>query len=110
MPEEPAPDRIVPNLAPRPGETHADYRLRVALVQAEAHERRQQELREQRSPSKTPADRIRLWEQLHQLPLPRRLSHHLVTVIATDTGLSLDEVRCEQNVRAAATKVTPSTG
>jgi hypothetical protein len=93
---------MVQNLVPRPGETHADYRQRVALLQAEARERRQQELSEQRSPSKAPADRIRLWERLHQLSLPRSSSHRLVSVIAADTDLSAEEVRAEQRLRVAA--------
>lgn len=102
-------DHIVQNAAPRPGEGQVDYRQRMALLQAEAIERRQLELSEQRSPTNTPADRIRIWERLHQLPLPRSPSHRLINVIAANTGLSLAEVRAEQHVRAAA-KATASTG
>lgn len=95
------PDRIVSNMAPRPGETNAAYRERIALLEAEALERRQQELSEQRSPSRTPADRIRIWERRHQLSLPRSPDHHLLTVIAANTGLSLDDLRAEQRLRGA---------
>jgi len=109
MPENPMPDRIVSNMAPRPGETSAAYRERVALLEAEALDHRQQELSEQRSPSKTPADRIRIWERRHQLPLPRSPDHHLVLIIAANTGLSLDDVRAEQRLRVTA-KASASAG
>lgn len=107
MPGDSMTDRIVQNTAPRPGEGQVDHRQRVALLQAEAIERRRQELREQCSPTNNPADRIRIWERLHQLPLPRSPSHRLMTVIAANTGLSLDEVQAEQRVRAAAESAAP---
>jgi hypothetical protein len=106
MPDNTAPDRTLSNSAPRVGESPADYRERMALLQAEALERRQQELSEQRSPSHTPADRIRIWERLHQLPLPRSSSHRLVSVIASHTDLSVEEVRSEQRLRAAQSTPT----
>lgn len=103
-------DRLIPNTAaPRPGESQADCRKRIALLEAEALERRQQELSEQCSPSKTAADRIRIWERRHQLTLPNSPGHRLVTVIAINTGLSVDEVRAEQLVRTAG-KATTSVG
>jgi hypothetical protein len=108
MPEDAVPDYIVSSTTPRVGETQADYRERIALVQAEALERRQHELSEQCSPSKTPADRIRIWERLHQLPLPGLPSHRLISVIAANTGLSVDEVRAEQSMRAAAKTAAPA--
>ena len=101
MPESAAPDRIVPTSAFQVGESSADYRQRMALLQAEALERRQQELGEQRSPLNTPADRIRIWERVHQLQLPRSPSHRVVSVIAAHTNLSLEDVRAEQRLRAA---------
>jgi hypothetical protein len=103
IPEDDAvPDQIVPSSVPRIGESQADYRQRMTLLQAEALERRQQELSDQRSPLNTPADRIRIWERLHQLQLPRSPTHRLITVIAANTGLSLAEVRAEQRTRATA--------
>ena len=101
-------DRIVWGSSPRVGETQADYRERMTLLQSEAHERRQQELNEQSSPLNTPADRIRIWERLHQLPLPRNPSHRLISIIATNTGLSVDEVQAEQRTRAAAQTPAPA--
>ena len=100
--ENTVPDRTAPDFATLVGESQADCRRRLAQLQAEALERREQEISEQRSPLNTPADRIRIWERRHQLSLPRSPSHRLITVIAANTGLSLEEVRAEQRLRAAA--------
>ena len=90
------------------GERNEDYRARIAAYQAEAAERRQQELLEQRSAMNTPASRIRLWEQLHQIDLPRSPSHRLIDVIAANTGLTCEDVRDEQRLRAAPLMPTAS--
>jgi hypothetical protein len=100
MSEYAVPDGIAPGSAQRAGESQADYRERMTVLQAEALERRRKQLDEQRSPLNSPADRIRIWERLHQLSLPRSPSHRLITVIAAHTGLSLEEVRVEQRERA----------
>jgi len=92
--------RIERGPAPRVGESSTDYRERMALIQAEAVERRQQQLHEQASPLNTPSDRIRIWERLHQVELPRNPGHRLIAVIAQNTGLSADDVRAEQQIRA----------
>jgi hypothetical protein len=73
----------------------------MALLHAEALQRRQQELGEQSSPLSTPADRIRIWERVHQLQLPHSPNHRLVSVIAAHTNLSVEDVRAEQRLRAA---------
>jgi hypothetical protein len=91
--------------APHAGENNADYRERMALIQAEAVERRRQQLQEQSSPLNPPSDRIRSWERLHQLDLPRNPLHRLVTVIAANTGLSVSDVLAEQALRASAAAV-----
>lgn len=85
---------------PFAGERNEDYRARIAAHQAEAVERRRQELLEQRSSMNTPASRIRLWEQLHQIDLPRSPSHRLIDVIAAQTSLTSEDVRDEQRQRA----------
>jgi hypothetical protein len=90
---------------PFAGESNADYRARVAAHQAEAVERRQMELLEQRSSMNTPAMRIRIWERLHQVDLPRSPSHRLIDAIAAQTGLTSEDVREEQRLRA--TPVAP---
>lgn len=81
------------------GETVGDYRARVAEHQAERARRRQQELLEQTSIQSTPSMRIRVWERLHQVTLPRNPAHRLLEVIAADTDLSLEQVREEQRTR-----------
>ena len=88
-------------LLPIVGESTPEYRERVARARAEALEVRQRQIDEQRSPLHSSSARIQLWERLHQLDLPRNPRHHLLEVIAADTGLSLEEVRAEQLSRAA---------
>jgi hypothetical protein len=87
------------NVTPYAGERDADFRARVALQQAENVERRRQELLEQTSMLNTPEQRIRVWERLHEVSLPRSPVHRLLQVIATDTGLGLEQVRAEQHRR-----------
>jgi hypothetical protein len=83
-------------LAPKPGESTADFRERLAQREAEAVELRRRELAEQTSHAHTPAARIRIWERLHQVALPQNPTHRVLTVIADNTGLTLEEVRAEQ--------------
>ena len=87
-------------------ETIADYRARIAHQQAEAARRRQEELEEQSSTLKTPDTPIRIWERLHEVGLPRDPSHRLVDIIAANTGLTVEEVRDEQRLRATVTTAT----
>jgi hypothetical protein len=89
---------------PIPGETTEAYRERLARLQAEAAEQRQQQIDEQTSPLNSPSARIRAWERLHQIDLPSDPAHRLVGMIAAKTGLTPDEVRAEQRSRAAATE------
>ena len=60
----------------------------------------EQERSEQCSPLNSAADRIRIWERRHQLPLPRNPTHVLLADIAAGTGLTLEDVQAEQRVRA----------
>jgi hypothetical protein len=92
-------DRSGFGTTPIAGESNVDYRERVAAHQAEVLERRQQELTEQASTMNTPAARIRIWERLHQVALPRTPNHKVLQVIASHTGLSIEEVRDEQRQR-----------
>jgi hypothetical protein len=92
------------NLTPLAGESNTDYRKRAEELEAEAAERRQQQIDQQSSPLNNPSVRIKAWERLHQLDLPRDPAHRLVGVIAANTGLTLDEIRAEQHERAAASK------
>lgn len=101
---------IVRGPVPIAGESNSDYRSRVAAHQVQAGERRQLELLEQRSSMNTPAARIRIWERLHQVELPRSPSHRLVEVIAAQTGLTSEDVRDEQRLRAAPAQPAVSGG
>lgn len=72
---------------------------RAARDAAERAELRRLELAEQRSADNPPDVRIRMWEKLHALRLPRDPEHPIIYVIATDTGLTLSQVREEQRTR-----------
>ena len=90
------------------GESIADYRTRMAIIQAEALERWQQQLHEQSSTLNSPSDRIRIWERRHQIDMPRNPGHRLMDIIAANTGLSLEDVLTEQRLRAAAPPPPPA--
>ena len=77
-----------------------DFRARLVHQQAEAAERRRLDLAEQSSRLKTAEERIRIWERIHEVALPRDTSHNLVVIIAANTGLTQADVREEQERRA----------
>jgi hypothetical protein len=77
-----------------------DFRARLVLQQAEAAERRRLDLAEQSSRLKTAEERIRIWERIHEVNLPRDSSHALIAIIAANTGLTDSDVRDEQLRRA----------
>jgi hypothetical protein len=78
-----------------------DFRARLVHQQAEAAERRRMDLAEQSSRLKTAEERIRIWERIHEVNLPRDPAHRLVEIIATNTGLTGSDVREEQQRRAS---------
>jgi hypothetical protein len=84
---------------PNPGELMSDYRARLIQEQAQAVERRQTELAEQSSIRNAPGERIRIWERLHGVSLPRDPTHRLIAVIAAGTELALEQVLEEQQRR-----------
>jgi hypothetical protein len=77
-----------------------DFRARLVHQQAEAAERRRTDLAEQCSRLKTAEERIRIWERIHEVTLPRDPAHRLVDIITTNTGLTDADVRDEQQRRA----------
>jgi hypothetical protein len=81
------------------GEPNDEYRARMLRQEEERVERRQLDLAEQSSALNGPDARIRIWERLHELRLPRDPGHSLVKVIAAGTGLSLEQVQHEQRQR-----------
>ena len=78
-----------------------DFRARMVHQQAEHAERRRLDLADQSSRLKTAEERIRIWERLHEVNLPRDSAHRLVEIIAANTGLTDADVRDEQQRRAA---------
>jgi hypothetical protein len=92
-----------PNFVGRPSSPEdpmMDFRARLVHQQAEAAERRRVDLAEQSSRLKTAEERIRIWERIHEVNLPKDPAHRLVEIIATNTGLSDSDVRDEQQRRA----------
>lgn len=75
---------------------------RAAALRAEQDraEQRHAKIEAQASPFATPQERIRLWEELHGLALPRSKDHKLVGVIASNTALTPREVNEEQARRS----------
>jgi hypothetical protein len=88
----------------RIGESVVDHRARLAREQAEMEERRSEALAGQVSVVNAPSERIRIWEQLHGLPMPRSPTHKLLRVIAAGTQLRLEQVREVQQQRLAAAR------
>ncbi len=78
----------------------AAYSARIVREQAEEAERAQRERMEQSCELNTPAIRIRAWERLHRLTLPRGSAHSVLSVVAAATRLTLEQVREEQRRRS----------
>jgi hypothetical protein len=78
-----------------------DFRARLVHQQAEAAERRRMDLAEQSSRLKTAEERIRIWERIHEVTLPKDPAHRLVDIISANTGLTSSDVHEEQQRRAA---------
>lgn len=79
----------------------ADRRAQLDHEQQERMAERQQQIILQSSPLSSAEDRIRLWEQLHALTLPRSSTHKLLRLIAAQTDLHLEQVLEIQRHRAA---------
>ena len=86
--------------------TVEENRLRAQKAEEERAAFRASELATQVAPGKDAEERIRIWERLHALRLPRTATHILVNVIATQTHLTVRQVNEEQR-RRAATIVRP---
>jgi hypothetical protein len=82
-----------------PPSTGGEYRRKIREAEQERATLRADELASQVSPMKHPEERIRIWERLHALRLPRSSSHVLVRVIATQTHLTIGQVHEEQRRR-----------
>jgi hypothetical protein len=96
--------------AGRPGLTPSDdltmdFRARLIHQQAENAARRKLDLAAQSSRLNSAEERIRIWERLHEVVLPRDPAHRLVDIIAANTGLTEVDVRDEQRRRAELRQV-----
>jgi branched-subunit amino acid aminotransferase/4-amino-4-deoxychorismate lyase len=81
-----------------PLKTHAE--LLAAEAQAKADQRKL-ELEELRSDQNSAERRVRMWEKVHGLSLPRNPDHPILDLIATKTRLTLQQVREVQQEDAA---------
>jgi hypothetical protein len=79
----------------------ADRRAQLDHEQQQRMAERQQQIALQSSPLSSAQDRIRLWEKLHALTLPRSPTHKLLRIIAAQTDLHLEQVLEIQRHRAA---------
>jgi hypothetical protein len=70
----------------------ADRRAQAEHEQQQRLLDRQQQIGQLTSHLRTPEERIRLWEKLHALNLPRSPTHKLLRIIADQTELSLEQV------------------
>ncbi len=79
-----------------------DFRARAERAAREAAERREQALVDQRSPDNTNEMRVRIWERLHQVRLPKDPMHPILAIIAKQTGLQIADVREVQAQRTVS--------
>ena len=83
-----------------PPSTGGEYRRKIREAEQERAALRAGELASQVSPTKDAEARIRIWERLHALRLPRSSSHVVVRVIAAQTRLTVGEAHEEQRRRS----------
>ncbi len=73
--------------------THAEMLAAEAEVNAA---KRRVELEELKSDLTSPEQRIRAWERVHGLRLPRDPNHHILAVIALATKLTVEQIQAVQ--------------
>jgi hypothetical protein len=76
-----------------------ECRARAAKLDAADKATRVQNVGRMSDPALDAIERIRLWESIHRVPLPRRSDHALIGVIAVRTGLTVERVVAEQRRR-----------
>jgi len=86
-----------PSLALLP--SAADRRAAVRLANERKASERRSEIESLTAPTLSPHERISIWERLHALKLPRSTDHPLAGLIASQTGLTLEEIEAEQGRR-----------
>lgn len=78
---------------------YLDHQARFERQQLEAAQRREQALHEQSSPANSAEQRVRIWERLHQVRMPKDPAHAILAVIAKQTSLQLIDVQEVQRLR-----------
>ena len=81
-------------------EPRSDYRVELERRRLEAEKQRSQALHDQSSDHISPDERVRTWERLHQLRLPRDPAHLILLQIARDTALGMEQLLEIQRLRA----------
>lgn len=76
-----------------------DFRAQAERRRLEAEQRRSQALIDQSSLDNSPEMRVRIWERLHQLRMPKSPDHAILLQIAQQTHLRLAEVQEVQRQR-----------
>jgi hypothetical protein len=76
------------------------HQARLERMQFEAAERRTRALIDQCSPNNTPEMRVRVWERLHGVRLPKSATHAVLPQVAEQTALDITEVLEVQRLRA----------
>jgi hypothetical protein len=79
----------------------ADRREQVEHEQQQRMLERREQIALQSSPLSSAEERIRQWEKLHALALPRSPTHRLLRIIAEQTELALEQVLEIQRRRSA---------
>lgn len=77
----------------------AERRAAIRMATERRNEERRRKFEELTSPSRTPGEKIAIWERLFAVPLPDGPEHPLIRVILAHTGLTADEIRQEQRRR-----------
>lgn len=83
-----------PSLALLP--SAAERRAAVGVANERKASERRSELERLTGPTLSPRERISSWERLYALELPRSADHPLAKLIASQTGLTLEDIRAEQ--------------
>jgi hypothetical protein len=86
-----------------------DHRERLVFEAEERARQRTRQYEEIRSEFSSVSARIRTWEKMHGLRLPTSPAHPILEVIAAATGVSLADLREEQQLRRAR-PAPPSAG
>ena len=80
-------------------EVLAEHRERLAFEEEERARKRTNQLEVLRSEVNAVPVRIRAWEKMHGLRLPSDPAHPILSVIASNTGISLACLQQEQQAR-----------